>query len=286
MATRIEADAQRLAELESTNQGKTIRLSRDSDLPATIDTFRFFAGASRVMDGIAAAEYWPGGTSMVRREPIGVVGSIAPWNYPIVMAAWKIAPALAAGNSVVLKPASITPLTALELGRLAKEAGIPDGVLNVVTGPGSDLGQAMAESPGIDFLSLTGGTETGSQLMSAASRTLKRVHLELGGKAPFIVFDDADIDAATSGAVVGALINGGQDCTAACRFILHEGVKDRFTRMLIEKLRRVRMGDPLDEDTDLGPLVSKDHLASVRGYIDAGLSQGARIAYLGEPIKD
>lgn len=286
LAERLESETLALAKLESRNQGKTIRLSQFSDLPFSVDNLRFFAGAARVLEGTASQEYWPGGTSMIRREAVGVVASIAPWNYPIMIAVWKVAPALAAGNSVVLKPASITPLTALELGRLSQEAGIPDGVLNIVTGPGSEVGQTLAYSPKVDLISLTGGTETGSSLMASSGKTLKRVHLELGGKAPFIVFDDADLDAASAGAVVGALINGGQDCTAACRIIVHERVRDKFTKLLVEKTKRIRIGNPLNKNTDLGPLVSKGHLEKVRQYIESGKEEGARIMYEGRPPSD
>ncbi len=285
-ADLLEAETKRLAELESRNQGKTIRLARDSDIPFAVDNLRFFAGAGRVLSGTASQEYWPGGTSIIRREPAGVVASIAPWNYPLMIAIWKIAPALAAGNSVVLKPSSFTPLTALELGRLAQQAGLPDGVLNVITGPGSVVGQTLAESDAVDLISLTGGTETGSHLMASAAKTVKRVHLELGGKAPFIVFDDADMDAATAGAVVGGLINGGQDCTAACRLLVQEKVRDRFLRGYVEKLKRVRSGDPLDERTGLGPLVAEAHRKKVRKYVEIGEEEGAKKAFEGSPPKE
>lgn len=285
-AERLEAETVPLASLESRNQGKTIRLSQFSDLPFSVDNTRFFAGAARVLEGTASQEYWPGGTSILRREPIGVVACIVPWNYPIMIALWKIAPALAAGNSVILKPASLTPLTALELGRLSQEAGIPDGVLNIVTGPGSEIGQSLAESADVDMISLTGGAETGSVLMASASRTLKRVHLELGGKAPFIVFDDADLEAASTGAVVGALINGGQDCTAACRIIVHDRVMDKFARLLVEKTKRIQIGDQMDKRTDLGPLVSRTHMETVRKYIESGKEEGARVLYEGRPPSD
>ncbi len=285
-ADLIELAAKPLAELESRNQGKTIKLARDSDIPFAIDNLRFFAGAGRVLGGTASQEYWPGGTSIIRREPVGVVASIAPWNYPVMIAIWKIAPALAAGNSVVLKPSSFTPLTALELGQLGQKAGLPEGVLNVVTGPGSEVGQTLAESDDVDLISLTGGTETGIHLMASAAKTVKRVHLELGGKAPFIVFDDADLDAASTGAVIGALINGGQDCTAACRVLVHEKVRDRFLKAYVEKTRRVRIGDPLDEKTGLGPLVADQHRKKVREFIEIGEEEGAKKEFQGSPPKE
>ncbi len=285
-ADLLERETKELAILESRNQGKVIKLARDSDIPFAVDNMRFFAGAGRVLAGTASQEYWPGGTSIIRREPVGVVASIAPWNYPLMIAVWKIAPAMAAGNTVVLKPSSLTPLTALELGRLAQKAGIPDGVLNVITGPGSEVGQTLAEDEGVDLISLTGGTETGMRLMASAAKTVKRVHLELGGKAPFIVFDDAEMDAATTGAVVGGLVNGGQDCTAACRVLVHEKARDRFLRGYVEKLKRVRTGDPLDERTGLGPLVAEPHRKKVRDYIEIGKKEGAEVSYEGSPPRE
>lgn len=283
MADLLEARTPELARLESLNQGKTIRLSRDGDLPFAVDNLRFFAGAARSLQAPASGQYWPVSTSLLRREPIGVVASIAPWNYPLMIAVWKVAPALAAGNSVVLKPASLTPLTALELGRIGLEAGLPPGVLNVVTGPGDEVGDELARHAEVDLVALTGGTDAGAKVMVAASKTVKRLHLELGGKAPFIVFDDADLEAATSGAAVGAWWNGGQDCTQACRFIVHETVHDQFLERFVEKTRRFRLGDPLEETTDLGPLVSASHLKKVAGYAELGPEEGASVALRGGP---
>ncbi|MCE8422614.1 MAG: aldehyde dehydrogenase family protein [Candidatus Methanoperedens sp.] len=221
LADLVEANVENLARLESMNTGKTIKYSKESDLPFIIDNLRFFAGAARMLDGRAASNYNGLGMSMITREPIGVVAGVVPWNYPLYIAIWKLAPALAAGNTIILKPASYTPLTLLEFAKLADRAGMPKGVLNVITGPGDKIGKELATSPGVDMISLTGDTSTGKKIMQMASGNLKKVHLELGGKAPFIVMGDADIDAATEGAVAGAFLNSGQDCTAATRIYLH-----------------------------------------------------------------
>ena len=272
-ADRLEEEAQRLAELETSQTGKPIKLVSNSDVPFAHDNLRFMASQARVLEGSAAGEYVEGYTSMVRREPVGVVGSIAPWNYPYMMAVWKVAPALAAGNTVVLKPASNTPLTSIELGRLALEAGLPPGVLNVVTGPGGEVGHAMAAHPGINMVSLTGDSETGSKIMSAAAPTLKRLHLELGGKAPFIVFDDADVAAAVQGATVAGYVNTGQDCTAATRVYVQRGLYESFLDRFKEAVGRIRVGDPRLLTTDVGPLVSAAQREKVQGMVDrAGLA--------------
>ena len=217
LADRLDERTRRLAELETAQTGKPIKLSANSDVPFANDNIRFMGAQARILEGSAAGEYVTGYTSIIRREPVGVVGSIAPWNYPYLMAAWKIGPALAAGNTVVLKPASNTPLTSIEIARVALEVGFPAGVLNVVTGPGPVVGAALTTHPGIAMISLTGDTATGAQVMAQAAPSLKRLHLELGGKAPFIVFADADLEAAVQGAVVGGFVNTGQDCTAATR---------------------------------------------------------------------
>jgi betaine-aldehyde dehydrogenase len=282
LASLIEADVDRIAVLETMDQGKTIKQSRDSDIPIAVDNLRFMAGACRALTTASSAEYLAGATSYLRREPIGVVGSITPWNYPFQMAIWKIAPALAAGNAVVLKPASVTPVTTLELAKLAERAGLPKGALNVITGPGADVGAELASSRHVDMVSLTGDTTTGREIMSLASASLKRLHLELGGKAPFVVFDDADIEAAAEGAVVGNLVNGGQDCTQAARFYVHESIHDAFLRRVTARLRSVRIGDPMDRSTDLGPLVSRKQRDKVASYVTLGGEEGARVAYAGK----
>ena len=282
LADLVEADAQKIATLESMNVGKTIKYSRDSDLPFIIDNLRFFAGAARLLEGKSASEYSGLGTSIIRREPIGVVVGVVPWNYPLYIAVWKMAPALAAGNTVVVKPASLTPLTLLEFAKLAQIAGVPDGVLNVVTGPGEVIGEELATSPNVDMISLTGDTSTGKKIMQMASGNLKKVHLELGGKAPFIVLDDANIDAATEGAVVAAFWNSGQDCTAATRVYVHESIHDEFVKLLVEKAQNIRIGDPLDERTNMGPLVSGKQRERIEAYVKSGIEEGANLVHGGK----
>ncbi|HVE14619.1 MAG TPA: aldehyde dehydrogenase family protein, partial [Elusimicrobiota bacterium] len=215
----MEAKALELAKLESANAGKPIKLAKDGDIPFAIDNLRYFAGLARSLEGTASAEYAGGYTSVIRREPVGVVGLVAPWNYPLMMSVWKAAPALAAGNCVVLKPSELTPLTTLEFGKLAQEAGIPDGVLNIVTGA-EEAGRAITEHPDVALVSFTGDTDTGKKIMGQAAPTMKRLHMELGGKAPFVVFEDADLEAAVAGAAVAAFVNTGQDCTAATRVLV------------------------------------------------------------------
>ncbi len=275
-ADLIERDIDRLALLEVDNQGKTIKQSRDSDFPLGIDNLRFFAGAARALEGRASMEYGAGATSFTRREPVGVVASIAPWNYPFQMAIWKIGPALAAGNTVVLKPATPTPLTTIELGKLGLEAGLPPGSLNVITGPGSVVGDALASHAKVDMVSLTGSTEVGQRIMERAARNTKRLHLELGGKAPFVVFDDADLEAAAQGAVAGTLVNGGQDCTQAARYYVQRGLYDRFLRRVTEILATVRVGLPTARETDLGPLVTEAQRSKVESFIASGQEEGAK----------
>jgi betaine-aldehyde dehydrogenase len=276
-ADLIEAAADDLAALEVAQTGSTYKLRRDSDLPFSVDNLRFFASAARHLEGKAAAEYSGSHTSMIRREPIGVVGQVAPWNYPIWMAVWKVGPALAAGNSVVLKPASATPLTTVRLAELASEAGIPDGVFNVVTGPGDVVGARLASHPDVALISLTGDTETGRRIMGEAAGTLKRVHLELGGKAPLIVFADADLEAAARGATAGALINGGQDCTAATRLYVERPVVETFLGRLRELFEGVRIGDPMASTTDMGSLISRAQVERVDGFVERARADGGAV---------
>jgi betaine-aldehyde dehydrogenase len=266
-----------VAELESRNQGKTIKQAADADLPFSIDNLIFYAGAGRTLEARSPAEFTGDGTTIFRREPVGVVASITPWNYPIMMAVWKIAPALIVGNTVVLKPASWTPLTSLELGKVFEEAGLPAGALNIVTGPGGEVGDELSRNPKVDLVSLTGDTATGRKIMEAASGTVKRTQLELGGKAPFIVFEDANLPAAVEGAMVGGFVNGGQDCTAATRLILHHNVRERFLQHLLERVKTVRLGDPLSRSTDLGPLVHTTHQHHVLEFVEKGRSEGAKL---------
>jgi len=273
----LQSRAAAIAELESRNQGKTIKQAADVDIPGSIDNLIFYAGAVRTLDAKSPQEFLGDGTTIFRREPVGVIGSITPWNYPFMMAVWKIGPALVTGNTVILKPASWTPLSTLELGKAFTEAGLPSGVLNIVTGPGPEVGNELCVNPKVDMVSLTGDTATGKKIMEAASSTVKRVQLELGGKAPFIVFDDADIPAAVEGAIVGGYVNGGQDCTAATRIIIHKSVREKFEKGLLERVKQVRIGDPSSRSTDLGPLVHASHQKKVLDWVEEGKSEGAKL---------
>src|SRR5215213_7797223 len=236
MADLLEERADEFARTESRNTGKPLKFSSAFDVPLSIDNLRFFAAAARNLEGKASGEYLEGYTSTIRREPLGVTAAISPWNYPLNMACWKVGPALAAGNAVVLKPSELTPLTALMLGRLALEAGLPPGILNVVPGPGAEAGAALARHPDVALISVTGSTRTGTAVMREAAETVKRVHMELGGKAPFVVFEDADLEAAAEGAIVGAFANCGQDCTAATRLYVHESVRGELLDRLLAKV--------------------------------------------------
>ncbi|MDI9888320.1 gamma-aminobutyraldehyde dehydrogenase [Streptomyces sp. HNM0645] len=271
-ASVLAEQAEDLARAESLQCGKPIKLSREFDVPGTVDNTAFFAGAARHLQGQSAGEYSGDHTSYVRREPIGVVGSVAPWNYPLQMAAWKVLPAIAAGNTIVLKPAEITPLTSLMFAEAATEAGIPDGVLNIVTGTGREAGERLVGHPDVAMTSFTGSTPVGKRVAEVATATVKRLHLELGGKAPFVVFDDADLDAAVHGAVAGALINSGQDCTAATRVYVQRPLHDAFVAGVADLMATVRLGDPFDPSTDLGPLVSHTQRDRVAGFVDRARS--------------
>ncbi|MFJ6936375.1 gamma-aminobutyraldehyde dehydrogenase [Streptomyces sp. NPDC101132] len=288
LAAVLAEQAEDFAYAESLQCGKPLKLSTEFDVPGTIDNTAFFAGAARHLQGQAAGEYSGDHTSYVRREPIGVVGSIAPWNYPLQMAAWKILPAVAAGNTIVLKPAELTPLTSLMFAQAAKEAGIPDGVINIVTGAGREAGERLVGHPDVAMTSFTGSTAVGKRVAEIATATVKRLHLELGGKAPFVVFDDADLEAAANGAVAASLINTGQDCTAATRAYVQRPVYDAFVARVAELMASVRVGDPFAPGTDLGPLVShvqRDRVAAfverARGYatvVTGGEAPGGDLA--------
>lgn len=269
LADAIEADAERFAIVESRNTGKPLHLARAVDVVKAVDTFRFYAGACRSMPGAVAAEYREGATSMLRRDPLGVIASITPWNYPLLMAAWKIAPAVAAGNSVVIKPSELTPLTTLMLGRLAA-AIFPPGVVNVVTGGGA-VGAALVLEPAVRMISLTGDGATGKKVLASVAAAMKRTHFELGGKAPVIVLDDADIEAAASAVADGGYYNSGQDCTAACRIYVQNGIHDRFVAALETKVRALRMGAPGDTSSELGPLISERQRERVHGFVSRAL---------------
>ncbi len=275
-AQKIEDSAAELSKLESQNVGKPKGVA-DFDLEFSIDNLRFFAGAARVLEGKAAAEYTKGWTSMVRREPVGVIGQVAPWNYPLMMAIWKFGPALAAGNTVVLKPASATPLTALALAELAADI-FPKGVFNVITGPGRTAGMRLVTHPGVDMISLTGDTATGKEIAAAAAQTVKRVHLELGGKAPVVVFDDADLAAVAEAVKLAGFFNSGQDCTAATRIIASGKIYDNLLSELKPAVESLKVGNPADdEELDMGPLVSSAQRERVSGYVDRARGYGATV---------
>jgi betaine-aldehyde dehydrogenase len=282
MADMLETRAEEFARIESEDTGKPFAGgSLGADLPMAVDNLRFFAAAARNIAGTASGDFMTGYTSMLRREPVGPIGQIAPWNYPLAMAIWKIGPALAAGCTTVLKPAPGTPRTALMLGELAKEAGIPDGVFNVVTG-GNDTGQALVEHPDLRMISLTGSTGTGKKVMKTAADTLKRVHLELGGKAPFIVFEDADLEAVAAAAQIGALFNTGQDCTAAARLYAS---RDRIGEVLdavVEIFESTKVGDPWSDDTFMGPLISSTQRDRVAAFVDRARKEGAKVVTGGQ----
>ncbi|MGI5193875.1 gamma-aminobutyraldehyde dehydrogenase [Streptomyces sp. CA-288835] len=276
-ADQLQARAEEFARTESRIGGKPIRLSSGFDIPGSIDNVRFFAGAARNLEGRASAEYSGEHTSSIRREPIGVIGSIAPWNYPLQMAAWKVLPAVAAGNTVVLKPSELTPLTSVMFAEAAQEAGIPDGVINIVTGSGPVAGQALVTHPDIAMVSFTGSTGVGRQVAAQAAGLAKRVHLELGGKAPFVVFDDADLEAAARGAVAGALINAGQDCTAATRAYVQRPLYEAFVARVAELMDGVRLGPVDDPATDMGSLISLRQRDKVAAMVEAAREAGATI---------
>jgi betaine-aldehyde dehydrogenase len=267
LADAMEDQADEIADLESANAGKPRHAFVEDEIPFMVDNLRFFAGAARCLEGKAAGEYVEGYTSMIRREPVGVVGQITPWNYPLMMAVWKIGPALAAGNTVVLKPAETTPITTIKLAELAAEV-LPKGVLNVITGHGEPAGAKLVTHPDVDMVSLTGSPATGKWIASAAADTLKRVHLELGGKAPVVVFDDVDMETAMETIAATGLYNAGQDCTAATRVLAGKGVYDDVVSGLAEQAKGYVMGDTASDDTTLGPLNSARQRERVEGFLE------------------
>jgi betaine-aldehyde dehydrogenase len=277
LADLMEAHAEEISRVESENTGKPFAfVSAGADIPMTIDNLRFFAAAARQVNGAHAGEYLSGYTSVLRREPVGVVGQVAPWNYPVMMAVWKFGPALAAGCTVVLKPAPATPLTALMLAELSAEAGIPPGVLNVIPG-GNETGQALVEHPDVRMISLTGSTATGKRVMETAAKTLKRVHLELGGKAPVIIFDDADIEAAAEKVTLAATFNTGQDCTAATRVYVNQQRLEEAKEAIVEQMKQVKVGSPFEDGNQMGPLISGTQRERVQGFVDRAQATGAQI---------
>ncbi|MFJ3076821.1 gamma-aminobutyraldehyde dehydrogenase [Pseudomonas sp. NPDC087029] len=272
LADRIEAQAEVFASLESQNCGKPYQAALNDEIPAVADVFRYFAGASRCMNGSAGGEYLPGHTSMIRRDPLGVVASIAPWNYPLMMVAWKLAPALAAGNCVVLKPSEQTPLTALKLAELIN-ALFPAGVVNILFGKGPSVGEPLVTHPKVRLVSLTGSVATGARIVANTASSVKRTHMELGGKAPVLIFDDADIDAAVEGIRAFGFYNAGQDCTAACRLYVQQGVYEAFVEKLGQAVGSIRHGLQDDPQTELGPLITRDHLERVAGFVERAKAQ-------------
>jgi 1-pyrroline dehydrogenase len=267
LADALDANTEELAQLESQNVGKPLPAARD-EIPVSSDNIRFFAGAARMLEGRSTGEYMRGYTSMIRREPIGVVGQIAPWNYPLMMAVWKIGPALAAGNTVVLKPSEQTPLTTLRMAQLAEEI-FPPGVLNVITGDGEPVGAGIVRHADVAMVSLTGDVATGKEVARAAADTLKRVHLELGGKAPVLVFDDADPAAAAEGIKIAGYWNSGQDCTAASRVVAGPRIYDKLLEELVPAVESLSVGDPAEGDEiEMGPLISKAQQERVLGFLD------------------
>jgi betaine-aldehyde dehydrogenase len=272
----IRDHAEELARDEARNVGKPIRDARD-EVALAANCFEYYAGTTNKVGGQTIPGAAPG-ILMTLREPLGVCGIIVPWNFPIAITSWKVAPALAMGNTVVVKPAEQTPLTALRLAELALEAGLPEGVLNVVTGTGTEVGEAIITHPLVRKVAFTGSTEVGARVMQLAAADIKRVSLELGGKSANVIFDDCDFDRAVASAVSSALGNAGQDCCARSRILVQQTIYDRFSRALVEAFRAVKAGDPLDDATELGPLVTAAHRRRVLQYIDAGKSEGATLA--------
>ena len=282
VADAIQADMEHLSALEVADVGKPVSII-EFEMDLLLDNWRFFAAGSRFLEGRAAGEYQAEHTSFLRRDPLGVVASIAPWNYPLNMATWKVAPALAAGNTVVLKPSELTPRTALRLAEITADI-LPAGVLNVVTGRGETAGAALVAHPDVAMVSLTGDVATGKAIARAAADSLKRVHLELGGKAPVIVFDDADIEAVVANLAEGAYYNSGQDCTAPCRVLAGPKVHDDLVNALTAAVGEIVTGDPLDPDTAMGPVVSAEQLDRVVGFVERAVAAGAEVTTGGEAV--
>jgi acyl-CoA reductase-like NAD-dependent aldehyde dehydrogenase len=278
----IEEHSAELAQLETADNGKPIRESSYVDLPQVVENFEYFAGYATKIEGETIPV--PGQMfNYTLREPLGVCGQIIPWNFPLLMAAWKLAPALAAGNTVVLKPAEQTPVTAMELAKLIQEAGFPEGVVNIVPGYGETAGASLASHPGIDKIAFTGSTEVGKMVAREAAQNLTKVSLELGGKAPNIIFADADMEQAVNGAMMGIFFNQGQVCCAGSRLFIAEEVKDEFLDRFKERAQRVKVGNPMDASTHMGPQVSEEQLNRIKGYVDIARGEGATVLAGGEP---
>ena len=285
LARAIRDQAEELAQLETLNSGKPIRESR-MDISDAADCFEFYGGLADKINGDIVPVPDPNIFAMVLREPVGVVGQIIPWNYPLLMAAWKLAPALATGNCCVLKPAEITPLTALELAKLIKEVGFPDGVVNIINGLGPVAGMELAKNEYVDKIAFTGSTDVGKQLMIAAAGNVKKISLELGGKSPMIVFEDADFPLAVEWVQFGIFVNQGEVCSATSRLYLHDKIHDRFVEELTKKAKRIKIGNPLEEATEMGPIASEKQLNKVMHYIELGKKEGAEIAYGGKRLQN
>ena len=281
LADRLMERVDEVARLETLHNGKPINESRHIEIPAAAECFEYYAGwADKVMGETIPVK--GNHLAYTLREPVGVVAAIVPWNFPLLLAAWKVAPALACGNTVILKPASQTPLTAIALGEIAVEVGLPAGVLNVITGPGSKVGQAIVEHPGIDKIAFTGDTSTGKSIMRSAADTLKKITLELGGKSPNIVLADADLDAAVRGATIGIFYGKGEVCAAGSRLLVDRSIKDEFIDKLAARAKKMAPGDPMDPKTRFGAIASKKQLETVLRYIDSGKKEGARLVAGGE----
>jgi 1-pyrroline dehydrogenase len=283
LADAIEAHADEIVKIESEDAGKPAAVTASEEIPPIVDNLRFFAGAARVPEGRSAGEYMAGFTSIVRREPIGVAGLIAPWNYPLMMAIWKIGPALASGNTVVLKPSEMTPLSTIKLAELASEI-FPPGVFNVVTGDGIPVGDTIVRHPDVGIVSLTGDTATGKLIAKNSADTLKRVHLELGGKAPVVVFDDADIASAVEWISIAGYFNAGQDCTAACRVLVSDAAYDNLLSDLVPAVEAIKVGGAFEDDVAVGSVISKEQLERVEGFLERASGAGAEIVTGGETL--
>jgi aldehyde dehydrogenase (NAD+)/aminobutyraldehyde dehydrogenase len=283
IADIIEANRELFETLESANTGKPAAVAED-DISSAIDTFRFSAGAARAYSTLGADDYAENHTSVIHREPVGVIGVITPWNYPLLMAAWKIAPVLGAGNTLVLKPSEQTPLTTLKLAELI--AGeVPAGVINIVTGPGRVVGNRLSEHSDVDLVAITGSVGSGQKVAAAAAGSVKRVHLELGGKAPVVIFADADLEAAAKGVRSAGFWNGGQECGAACRVLVHESVAEKFTELLVREISQITVGAPGADDTEIGSMISKAHYERVLAALDDVRKDGLTIAVGGRAIE-
>jgi betaine-aldehyde dehydrogenase len=283
LADRIEEHADEIVKIEAENVGKPYDVTMSEEIPPIVDNLRFFAGAARTLEGRSAGEYMAGFTSFVRREPIGVAGLIAPWNYPLMMAVWKIGPALATGNTIVLKPSELTPLTALKMAELAEDL-FPKGVFNVVTGDGIPVGDALVKHRDVGIVSLTGDVATGKIIHANASDSLKRVHLELGGKAPVVVFDDADLAAVVEWVSIAGYFNAGQDCTAACRVLVSDQAYDKVLGELVPAVEGIKVGGPFEADVTVGSVISKEQQERVIGFVDRAKDAGAEVLTGGEVI--